>query len=85
MPVKAVDFEPTTSTDSVTLAAGDLSYQQIAVRKSLLRGFTALSARENGLSTRKSTLTAHARGAVGGNIGACLGVKAGILRAAIPH
>ncbi|BBC80401.1 DNA excision repair protein [Acetobacter orientalis] len=42
MPVKAVDFEPTTSTDSVTLAAGDLSYQQIAVRKSLLRGFTAL-------------------------------------------
>lgn len=38
----AVDFEPTTSTDSVTLAAGASPYQQNAYGKSLLLVFKAL-------------------------------------------
>lgn len=53
----AVDFEPTTSTDSVTLAAGASPYQQNAYGKSLLLVFKALFVPHSKAYTAFSTVS----------------------------
>lgn len=78
----AVDFEPTTSTDSVTLAAGlSLSAKWLA-GKATSSDQAPYAPRSGTWADR--TLPADALRAIRGNIRAALGIEAGILHATVP-
>ncbi len=78
----AVDFEPTTSTDSVTLAAAPSLPAKTLAEKATSDG---LACHERPIwAEQAKRLPADARRAVRGNIGAGLGIEAGILHTAIP-
>lgn len=81
MPVTAVDFEPTTSTDSVTLAAGDFPTSKMLNGKvcfAFLQPFSRYKDTLRGLA-------AHPRSTICGNICAGLSIEAGILRATVTY